>query len=67
MKLAFPVATPETRDETMLALRGGLEANFDRLAKLGYHGVELWFASRASSTPPGSAAPRAPGRSRSWP
>lgn len=41
MKLAFPVATPETHDETMLALRGELEANFDRLAELGYHGVEL--------------------------
>jgi sugar phosphate isomerase/epimerase len=41
MKLSFPVATPETRDETMLALRGDLAASFELLASLGYDGVEL--------------------------
>ena len=41
MKLAFPVATPETADPTMLALRGELEESFQLLAGLGYQGAEL--------------------------
>jgi sugar phosphate isomerase/epimerase len=41
VKLAFPVATPETNDGAMLALRGDLSANFDLLAELGYEGAEL--------------------------
>ncbi len=41
MKLAFPVATPETQDRTMLALRGELEESFRLLAGLGYQGAEL--------------------------
>ncbi|MCI0422622.1 MAG: sugar phosphate isomerase/epimerase, partial [Acidobacteria bacterium] len=41
MKLAFTVATPDTADLGMLALRGDLEENFRFLAGLGYQGVEL--------------------------
>ncbi|MFQ5929298.1 MAG: sugar phosphate isomerase/epimerase family protein [Acidobacteriota bacterium] len=41
MKLAFTVATPDTADSTILALRGGLEENFRFLADLGYRGVDL--------------------------
>lgn len=41
MKLAFPVATPDTRDETMLALRGELADSFRLLQQLGYSGAEL--------------------------
>jgi len=41
MKLAFPVATPETADETMLALRGDLAEHFRLLSKLDYAGAEL--------------------------
>ncbi|MGH9843727.1 MAG: sugar phosphate isomerase/epimerase family protein [Blastocatellia bacterium] len=41
MKLAFPVATPDTADETMLALRGDLGESFRLLARLGYDGAEL--------------------------
>jgi 5-keto-L-gluconate epimerase len=41
MKLAFPVATPDTADESMLALRGPLEESFALLAELGYAGAEL--------------------------
>jgi len=41
MKLAFPVATPDTRDETMLALRGELAGSFRLLHELGYAGAEL--------------------------
>ncbi len=41
MKLAFPVATPETEDAAMLALRGDVEESFRLLAKLGYQGAEL--------------------------
>jgi len=39
--LCFPVATPETRDPGMLALRGDLAASFSVLAELGYAGAEL--------------------------
>jgi sugar phosphate isomerase/epimerase len=35
------VATPETKDATMLALRGDLEQNLNLLADLGYQGAEL--------------------------
>lgn len=48
MKLAFPVATPETSDATMLALRGNLAENFRLLAKLGYDAVELMVRDPAS-------------------
>jgi sugar phosphate isomerase/epimerase len=41
MKLAFPVATPDTRDESMLALRGDLAEAFRLLKQLGYQGAEL--------------------------
>jgi sugar phosphate isomerase/epimerase len=41
MKLSFTVATPDTRDEDMYALRGPLERSFARLAELGYQGAEL--------------------------
>jgi sugar phosphate isomerase/epimerase len=41
MKLAFPVATPDTRDESMLALRGDLAEAFRLLNQLGYYGAEL--------------------------
>lgn len=41
MKLAFPVATPETADPTMLAIRGELEESFQLLARHGYQGAEL--------------------------
>jgi sugar phosphate isomerase/epimerase len=41
MKLAFPVATPDTRDESMLALRGDLAEAFRLLDRLGYRGAEL--------------------------
>jgi sugar phosphate isomerase/epimerase len=41
MKLAFPVATPDTRDESMLALRGDLAEAFRLLNQLGYQGAEL--------------------------
>lgn len=41
MKLSFPVATPETRDESMLALRGDVSRAFAQLAALGYAGAEL--------------------------
>jgi hypothetical protein len=36
MKLAFPIATPDTRDESMLALRGDLAESFRLLHQLGY-------------------------------
>jgi sugar phosphate isomerase/epimerase len=41
MKLAFPVATPDTQDESMLALRGDLAEAFRLLNQLGYQGAEL--------------------------
>ncbi len=41
MKLAYPVATPDTRDESMLALRGDLAASFLLLSQTGYRGAEL--------------------------
>jgi 5-keto-L-gluconate epimerase len=41
MKLAFPVATPDTADANMLALRGPVERSFATLARLGYEGTEL--------------------------
>jgi 5-keto-L-gluconate epimerase len=41
MKLAFPVATPDTQDESMLALRGDLAESFRLLSQLGYDGAEL--------------------------
>lgn len=41
MKLAYTVASPETRDPAMLAWRGDPYAIFDCLAKFGYSGVDL--------------------------
>lgn len=41
MKLCFTVATPDTKDEGMLALRGDPAANFQFLASLGYEAAEL--------------------------
>lgn len=41
MRLAFTVATPDTADPNMLALRGDVGANFAALARLGYHAAEL--------------------------
>lgn len=41
MKLAYTVATPDTRDRNMLAWRGDPHAIFDNLAGLGYEGVDL--------------------------
>lgn len=41
MKLAYPVATPDTTDPTMLALRGDPAESFRLLNKLGYEGAEL--------------------------
>jgi len=39
--LCFPVATPDTQDPGMLALRGDLATSFSVLAELGYAGAEL--------------------------
>lgn len=47
MKLAFPIATADTADTAMLALRGQIEANFSLLAKLGYGGTELMIRDPA--------------------
>lgn len=41
MKLSYTLATSDTHDTKMLALRGDLHDNFDLIAKLGYHGAEL--------------------------
>lgn len=41
MRLAYTVATPDTADPEMQALRGDLEENFRLLGKLGYRGAEL--------------------------
>ncbi len=48
MKLAYPVATSDTADPTMLALRGEIERAFERLAGLGYQGVELMVRDPAA-------------------
>jgi sugar phosphate isomerase/epimerase len=41
MKLSFTVATPDTADTGMFAMRGPLEQSFATLGRLGYDGVEL--------------------------
>jgi sugar phosphate isomerase/epimerase len=41
MKLSYPVATPDTRDAGMLALRGDPAECFELLAATGYGGAEL--------------------------
>jgi sugar phosphate isomerase/epimerase len=41
MKLAFTVATPDTADENMLALRGPVERSFETLSRHKYSGVDL--------------------------
>lgn len=41
MKLAYTIATPDTSDTGVLALRGDLIENFRTLAELGYEGAEL--------------------------
>lgn len=53
MKLAFTVATPDTADHTMLALRGELGQSFELLARLGYQGVELMVRDPANLDPTG--------------
>lgn len=45
MKLAYTVATPDTADSTMLALRGDPGESIQLLARLGY------WTSAATSTP----------------
>lgn len=51
MKLAFTVATPDTADATMLALRGDLGESFRLLARLGYQGAELMVRDPAGLDP----------------
>jgi sugar phosphate isomerase/epimerase len=51
MKVAFTVATPDTADPSMLALRGDLEENFRFLAGLGYQGVELMVRDPSNVDP----------------
>lgn len=51
MKLAYTVATPDTADPTMLALRGELAASFQLLARLGYQGAELMVRNPAGLDP----------------
>jgi sugar phosphate isomerase/epimerase len=41
LKIAYTVATPDTNDRSMLALRGGLAGSFQILADAGYNGAEL--------------------------
>jgi 5-keto-L-gluconate epimerase len=41
IKFAFTVATPESEDLSICALRGDLKGNLQLLSRLGYHGVEL--------------------------
>jgi sugar phosphate isomerase/epimerase len=41
LKLAYTVATPETSDNGMFAMRGPLEQSFATLHRLGYDGAEL--------------------------
>jgi 5-keto-L-gluconate epimerase len=41
LKLAYTVATPETADTGMFAMRGPLEQSFATLQRLGYDGAEL--------------------------
>lgn len=51
MKLAHTVATPDTADSEMQALRGDLEASFRLLRKLGYAGAELMVRDPARLHP----------------
>ena len=48
MKLAWTVATPDTRDTSMLAWRGALPETFRHLAQLGSEGVDLMVRDAAS-------------------
>lgn len=41
IRLCYTVATPDTADTSMLALRGPLERSFALLAQHGYHAAEL--------------------------
>lgn len=41
IRLCYTVATPDTADASMLALRGPLEGSFALLAQHGYHAAEL--------------------------
>jgi 5-keto-L-gluconate epimerase len=51
MKLAYAVATPDTTDATMLALRGDLAPNFRLLRQLGYQGVDLMLRDPSQLDP----------------
>jgi sugar phosphate isomerase/epimerase len=51
MRLAYTVATPDTADPEMQALRGDLEGNFRLLDKLGYEGAELMVRDPARLHP----------------
>ncbi len=53
MKLAYTVATPDTADPTMLAIRGELAASFQLLARIGYQGAELMVRDPARLDPVG--------------
>jgi 5-keto-L-gluconate epimerase len=48
VKLAWTVATPETRDTGMLAWRGALPEIFNTLAEIGYEGVDLMVRDPAA-------------------
>jgi sugar phosphate isomerase/epimerase len=48
VKLAWTVATPDTKDTGMLAWRGDLPEIFDHLAALGYSGVDLMVRDPAA-------------------
>jgi sugar phosphate isomerase/epimerase len=51
VKLAYAVATPDTVDATMLAMRGPLARSFATLARLGYSGVDLMVRDPAALEP----------------
>jgi 5-keto-L-gluconate epimerase len=41
MKLSYTFATPDTRSDNMLAIRGDMEPTFQQLSEFGYEAVEL--------------------------
>jgi sugar phosphate isomerase/epimerase len=51
MKLAWTVATPDTRDASMLAWRGALAETFSSLAEIGYGGVDLMVRDPSALNP----------------
>lgn len=51
MKLCFTVATPDTKDPQMLALRGDLSASFRLLGELGYDAAELMVRDPSELNP----------------